>query len=98
MIWEVETKYPRTGIYNTITSIKEQDNKHGIKIFPNPVNHLLFIQPENDVSKDELDYTVYNCLRIELFDGTGNTVDTQKLTRGLYVLKIFNQYIKFIKD
>jgi hypothetical protein len=98
MVWDVVTKYPRSGIYNTTTTIDETDKKYGVKIYPNPVTHLLFIQPESDISKDKLNYTVYNCLGKELFNGKGRTVDTQKLTGGLYVLKIFDQYIKFIKN
>jgi len=98
MIWDVVTKYPRTGIYNTITSIKEEEKKYDFKIYPNPANHLLNIQQDGIILMKELNYIVYNSLGIEMTRGKGSTVNTQKLSNGIYVLKISNQYFKFIKN
>lgn len=97
MIWEVVTKYARTGIYNTITSLIETE-KNSFNIYPNPANHLLFIQQDGNIRHDELNYAVYNSLGIEMINGKGRTVNTQKLISGVYVLKIYNQYIRFIKN
>jgi PQQ-dependent dehydrogenase (s-GDH family) len=78
-----------------------------IKISPNPASNILNVQSIRNVSKP-LHYTIYDVTGKFLMNGINNndnfSINIQKLTPGIYVLKLYNGYEinifteKFIKE
>ncbi len=98
MIWEVVTSYPRTGVLKNPTAIAEKNSDDNFKVYPNPADNFLFIQKNDNSQNEELNYIVYNTLGATMMFGKGNTINTQYLESGFYLLKVDNQYLKFLKN
>lgn len=76
---------PQTGI--------EELGISSVFIYPNPVTNTLFIQGVEDESILE----VYNLTGKSVLKDKGTELDVTSLTQGTYILRINNQYVKFIK-
>ena len=97
MIWNVVTSYPRTGVYANVSSTQENDNKNKITVYPNPASDVLFLNQNDKNADTNVGYNIYNTFGSAVITGRGSTVNIQELVQGCYVIKIGNQYIKFIK-
>ncbi len=66
-----------------------------IKISPNPASNILQVQSITNVSKP-LHYKIYDLTGKLLLTGSSNndnfTINVQRLTAGLYILKLYNTY------
>jgi hypothetical protein len=62
-------------------------------VFPNPVSNTLYIQGVDDDAALE----VYNLTGKSLIKENGTELDVTSLNQGTYILRINNQYVKFIK-
>ena len=66
-----------------------------IKISPNPASNILHVQSIRNVSKP-LHYNIYDATGKLLARGSSNndnfSIDVQKLTGGMYMLKLYNAY------
>jgi hypothetical protein len=62
-------------------------------VFPNPVSNTLYIQGVDDDAALE----VYNLTGKSLIKEKGTELDVTSLNQGTYILRINNQYVKFIK-
>lgn len=76
---------PQTGI--------EELGISSVFIYPNPVTNTLFIQGV----EDETILEVYNLTGKSVLKDKGTELDVTSLTQGTYILRINNQYVKFIK-
>lgn len=76
---------PQTGI--------EELGISSVFIYPNPVTNTLFIQGV----EDEAILEVYNITGKSVLKDKGTELDVTSLTQGTYILRINNQYVKFIK-
>ncbi|MCO6148495.1 T9SS type A sorting domain-containing protein [Flavobacterium sp. NRK1] len=70
-----------------------------VSLYPNPASSVINIQSENFTASE---YSIYNILGKLVADGKTDTAnDTQinieNLDKGIYFLKINNNYLKFIK-
>ena len=64
-----------------------------IFVFPNPVSNTLYIQGVDDDAALE----VYNLTGKSVIKDKGTELDVTSLNQGTYILRINNQYVKFIK-
>ena len=64
-----------------------------IFVFPNPVSHTLNIQGVDENTLLE----VYNLTGKSVIKDKGIELDVTSLNQGTYILRINNQYVKFIK-
>ena len=62
-------------------------------VFPNPVSNTLYIQGVDENATLE----VYNLTGKSLIKEKGIELDVTSLNQGTYILRINNQYVKFIK-
>lgn len=62
-------------------------------VFPNPVSNTLYIQGVDENAALE----VYNLTGKSLIKEKGTELDVTSLNQGTYILRINNQYVKFIK-
>lgn len=84
---------------NTL-SINEVEIKKQISITPNPVKTDLKIVLNNNVPTNNK-FQVYDLTGKILIQGNirnDNSINVEKLSRGLYLLKVGNRNIKFIKE
>ena len=71
--------------------------KDPVKVYPNPVKNSLSV---SGITKDQ-QYEIYSMDGKMIKTGTyssGKTIDVNTLTKGVYLLKIENQNLKFIKE
>ena len=81
-------------LFATSTSTSLEENKElQIFVFPNPVSHTLNIQGVDENTTLE----VYNLTGKSVLKDKGTELDVTSLTQGTYILRINNQYVKFIK-
>lgn len=64
-----------------------------VYVFPNPVVNTLTIQGVDDNTPLE----VYNLTGASVLQDKGTELDVTSLSQGTYILRINNQYVKFIK-
>ena len=62
-------------------------------VFPNPVSNKLYIQGVDEYAALE----VFNLTGKSVIEGKGTELDVTSLNQGTYILRINNQYLKFIK-
>ena len=74
------------------TSIEELDFTQ-VYVFPNPVVNTLTIQGVDENTPLE----VYNLTGASVLQDKGTELDVTSLNQGTYILRINNQYVKFIK-
>ena len=80
----------------TILAVNDS-GKDPVKVYPNPVKNFLSV---SGITKDQ-QYEIYSMDGKLIKTGTyssGKTIDVNILTKGVYLLKIENQNLKFIKD
>ena len=77
---------------SSLTSLDDQEELQ-IFVFPNPVSHTLNIQGVDENTSLE----VYNLTGKSLIKEKGTELDVISLNQGTYILRINNQYVKFIK-
>lgn len=81
-------------LFATSTTTSLEENKElQIFVFPNPVSHTLNIQGVDENTSLE----VYNLTGKSLIKEKGTELDVTSLNQGAYILRINNQYVKFIK-
>lgn len=64
-----------------------------VYVFPNPVVNTLTIQGVDENTSLE----VYNLTGASVLQDKGTELDVTSLSQGTYILRINNQYVKFIK-
>ena len=74
------------------TSIEELDFTQ-VYVFPNPVVNTLTIHGVDENTPLE----VYNLTGASVLQDKGTELDVTSLSQGTYILRINNQYVKFIK-
>ncbi len=65
-----------------------------IEVYPNPVKDKLFIDGVNGITK----YSVLNLSGAKVIKGIGKVVDVSGLNSGIYILRINDKNIRFIKE
>lgn len=74
---------------------------HGFKAYPNPVQHLLYID-----AQETKQYQIYSILGVKISEGTlsvGSGIDCSGLTSGVYLLSLTHEKgnvstVKFVKE
>ena len=86
------SEYQKILFAESATDIEELGIS-SIFVFPNPVSNTLYIQGVDDDASLE----VYNLTGKSLIKEKGTELDVTSLNQGTYILRINNQYVKFIK-
>ena len=83
---------------STITNINDIENE-SVKVYPNPVSDILTIEMNH--SKEEL-FEIYSLTGILILRGhissKNSSVVLSSINEGVYVLKIRNTFVKFVKS
>ncbi len=82
---------------DTIILAVNDTTKDAVKIYPNPVKEKMSV---SGIHKDTV-YEIFSMDGKMIKTGTyssGKTIDVNTLTKGVYLLKIENQNLKFIKE
>jgi hypothetical protein len=93
MIWDVVTKYPRTGVASTTSLDNEATTV--LTVYPNPATDFIQIQTPNQINVSEI--TIRNNLGSIVYNGHDNKVSIKHLPAGIYFLTIGNQHTSFVK-
>jgi hypothetical protein len=88
----VEGTYQKLLLAKDITSIDEI-GKVAVCVFPNPVSNILNIQGVDEKAS----LSVYSLSGQCVLQDEGTEIDVTSLNQGTYILRINNQYVKFIK-
>lgn len=86
------SEYQKILFAESATDIEELGIS-SIFVFPNPVSNTLYIQGVDDDAALE----VYNLTGKFIIKEKGTELDVTSLNQGTYILRINNQYVKFIK-
>ena len=86
------SEYQKILFAESATDIEELGIS-SIFVFPNPVSNTLYIQGIDDDASLE----VYNLTGKSVIKDKGTELDVTSLNQGTYILRINNQYVKFIK-
>lgn len=86
------SEYQKILFAESATDIEELGIS-SIFVFPNPVSNTLYIQGIDDDASLE----VYNLTGKSVIKDKGIELDVTSLNQGTYILRINNQYVKFIK-
>lgn len=65
------------------SGLSDVHSKAKIKLYPNPVSDVLFI----DGAGSDTNYTIHNLLGNKIMAGVGGAVDVNSLSEGMYLLK-----------
>lgn len=84
--------YVKILFAESATDVEELDIT-SVYIYPNPVVNTLSIQGVDENTSHE----VYNLTGKSVLKNKGTELDVTSLTQGTYILRINNQYVKFIK-
>ena len=84
--------YVKILFAESATDVEELDIT-SVYIYPNPVVNTLSIQGVDENTSLE----VYNLTGKSVLKNKGTELDVTSLTQGTYILRINNQYVKFIK-
>ena len=84
--------YVKILFAESATDVEELDIT-SVYIYPNPVVNTLSIQGVDENTSLE----VYNLTGKSVHKNKGTELDVTSLTQGTYILRINNQYVKFIK-
>lgn len=84
--------YAKILFAETETGVEELDIT-SVYIYPNPVVNTLSIQGVDENTSLE----VYNLTGKSIINTKGTELDVTSLNEGTYILRINNQYVKFIK-
>jgi aminopeptidase YwaD len=83
-----------------ISGISDSDAQNTIRLYPNPVDHTLYLQ---NVTEEET-ISIYSIMGRKVIEcnisASNNAIDVSGLSKGIYFLKNANSYsaIKFIKE
>ena len=88
----VEGTFQKLLLAKDITSIDEI-GKVAVYVFPNPVSNILNIQGVDEKAS----LSVYSLSGQCVLQDKGTEIDVTSLNQGTYILRINNQYVKFIK-
>ncbi|HEY5689331.1 MAG TPA: S8 family serine peptidase [Yeosuana sp.] len=92
------------ALNNGLSSGDSQENNFDIKIYPNPVSHILNISlPSNDNKSEGIFYNILGKKVLEIdIDKNKSQLDLSFLSNGLYLLKIesqtFSKIFKIVKN
>lgn len=75
------------GTITPITSIIEDDESNFL-LFPNPAQHKVYIESNTLISKIELIAPTGHLLSSTLTQAYSNSIDVQKMSSGIYILKV----------
>ncbi|MDR2205899.1 MAG: T9SS type A sorting domain-containing protein [Flavobacteriaceae bacterium] len=78
------------------TMVVQETSKDKISVYPNPVKDILTIQRFDFAQRDNARIYDVSGKLVKTF--SGNSVNVSSLQKGIYVLKIDHQTIKFIKE
>lgn len=84
--------YHKILLASPITSIGEIEMSM-VYVYPNPVSNTLHIHGVDDDTHLE----VYNLIGKSVLKGEGVEIDVTSLLEGTYILRVNNQFVKFIK-
>ncbi|WP_338357146.1 leucine-rich repeat domain-containing protein [Yeosuana marina] len=89
------------SINGTTLAIKDSTLANiGVKVYPNPVNNMLFVKEDRANSLQNI--SIYNMQGKTIATSTENQIDVSSLQKGFYLAKIKNNQgetiLKFIKD
>lgn len=99
-LWNFVSRYDMDGLISCqATSIQEANNLAGeISIFPNPVKDFLTIEMETTKNQTyHLYATSGELLRFGQVDSRNKTIDLSALPTNIYLLKVKDTILKFIK-
>jgi polyhydroxybutyrate depolymerase len=100
VIWGFVSKFDINGLIDcgTITTNEHIHENNSIKIAPNPTRG--FVTIETDLTKS-LYYRIYSVTGKHIISGeidsNKTTIDLTKVPVGIYILKVNNRIVKFIK-
>ncbi|MDR2204927.1 MAG: T9SS type A sorting domain-containing protein [Flavobacteriaceae bacterium] len=84
----------------TITSdclmATQEVSANKILVYPNPVKDVLYIQRFDSAQRDKAEIYDMSGKKVKTFNG--NSVNVSNLQKGMYILKIDGQTVKFIKE
>ncbi len=87
-----EGTYQKLLFADKVTSIEEL-GEISLFVFPNPVSNTLNIQGVDEAAS----LSVFNLSGLCVLQDKGTEIDVTSLSQGTYILRINNQYVKFIK-
>ena len=87
-----EGTYTKLLFAKDITSIEEV-GEVAVYVYPNPVSSTLNIQGVDEIAS----LSVYSLSGKCVLQETGTEIDVTSLQQGTYILRVNNQYVKFIK-
>ena len=98
-IWNYVSQYDLNGLIScNTTNVENTHEKNEIRIFPNPVKNYLTLEMD---LKENQEYQIFSTLGKLISAGIINsenpTIDLITLPSNIYVLKIGNRAIKFLK-
>ncbi len=98
MIWDVVTHYSRTGITVTTDTNDEAIKNFDFVIYPNPSNEFIYLEVLDQNLLQKPSYSVCNSFGQIMYSGNEFKINISNWPNGAYVLKIADQYRKFIKN
>ena len=85
-----------TATYNYTSTSTDEFNFKNITVYPNPTNNFVMIS--NTYLDKNIKTEIYNSVGKRLNNTTGNFVDLNNYSKGIYFLKvIINQKVKYFK-
>jgi hypothetical protein len=97
MVWDVVTKYDRTGIKEVTSGFQEYDPSNEIHLFPNPAEdkiNIVHIDPSYSISNIK----IYDNLGSIVYDGSEINIDVSQFSSGIYILRIDKYVKRFVKN
>jgi hypothetical protein len=84
---------------DTITGIAPSPlGRGGVRLYPNPVNNILFISGLSDAKNELVVYDIYGRQIIKKqTNGTNSNIDVSLLAEGVYTLRIKNETGEYFK-
>jgi len=89
MIWDVVTKYPRTGVASTTSADNEATTT--LTVYPNPASDVIHISIPNQM------ITITNNLGSIVYNGHDNKINIKDFPSGTYYITIGNLHTSFVK-
>lgn len=86
------TAYSSTLNVDGTTAVSDVEQASNIKMYPNPVEQVLFVEESKNSSK-----LIYNALGRIVISTTQSSINVKDLPAGLYILKAGDEVISFIK-
>ena len=89
MIWDVVTKYPRTGVASNTSA--DNDATTVLSVYPNPATDVIHISIPNQM------ITITNILGSIIYNGRDNKINIKDFPSGIYYITIGNLHTSFVK-